>query len=199
MAIFAGWFIFASIQAVLSGFPVPHLSDKDALGILITECLAFPVALAVLWMRGWRRRDLGIHPTWLYSFVGILLFGGSLLFDQIVWELLGHMIGGREFLDQFAQAISISLPIAFLLSIFNGVFEEFFLCRYLIEAFSKFGPAIALGISSFVRIMYHLYQGPLGAVLVLGFGLVVTSFYWRFRQVWPVMVAHMLTDFFALA
>jgi uncharacterized protein len=198
VAIFAGWFIYSSIQAVLSGFPVPHLSDKEALEILLTECLAFPVALSILWVRGWRLHDLGIHATWVYSFVGVLLFGGSILFNQIVWELLGHMIGGREFLDQFAQAISVTFPVALLVSIVNGVFEEFFLCRYLVEAFAKFGPAIALGVSSFVRIMYHLYQGPLGAVLVLGFGLVVTLFYWRFRQVWPVMFAHILTDLFAL-
>jgi membrane protease YdiL (CAAX protease family) len=46
--------------------------------------------------------------------------------------------------------------------------------------------------------MYHLYQGPLGAILVLGFGVVVSLFYWRFRQVWPVMVAHMLADAAAL-
>jgi uncharacterized protein len=194
VAIFAGWFIYSSVQAVLTGFPVPHISDKDALGILLTECLAFPVALSVLWARGWRLRDFGVRPTWLYSFAGILLFGFAVLLNAALWELLGHLIGGREFLQQFSQAISLSFPVALLVSVVNGVFEEFFLCRYLVEAFAKFGPAIALGVSALVRIMYHLYQGPLGAILVLGFGIVVSVFYWRFRQVWPVMFAHMLAD-----
>lgn len=194
VAIFAGWFIYSSVQAVLSGFPIPHLSDKEALALLLSECFAFPVAFAVLWVRGWRLKDLGIQVTWLHSFVGLLLFGGAILLNIALWELLGHTIGGREFLTQFSQAISVSFPIALLLSVANGFFEEFFLCRYLVEAFTKFGPAIALGVSALVRVMYHLYQGPLGAILVLGFGIVVTLFYWRFRQVWPVMFAHMLAD-----
>jgi len=198
VAIFAGWFIVASVQAVLAGFPIPHLSDREALGLLLTESLAFPVAFAVLWWRGWRVKDLGIHITGLNTFIGLLLFGGTLLVNIALWELLGHAVGGREFLDQFSQAISISFPLSLLLSVANGAFEEFFLCRYLVEAFTKFGPAIALGISALVRVMYHLYQGPLGAILVLGFGIVVSLFYWRFRQVWPVMVAHMLADAAAL-
>lgn len=197
VAIFSGWFIYSSLQAVLSGFPIPHLTDKEALGILLTECFAFPVAYAVLWARGWRFKDLGIQVTWLHSFAGLLLFGGAILLNMVLWELLGHAIGGREFLQQFSLSISVSFPVALLLSAVNGFFEEFFLCRYLVEAFAKFGPAVALGVSALVRVMYHLYQGPLGAILVLGFGIVVTLFYWRFRQVWPVMFAHMLADFAA--
>jgi len=199
VAIFAGLFIYSSVQAVLSGFPIPHLSDEEALGLVLSECLAFPVAFAVLWARGWRFKDLGIQVTWLHSFAGLLLFGGTVLLNDALWELLGHAIGGREFLIQFSQAASVSFPVALLLSVINGIFEEFFLCRYLVEAFAKFGPAVALGVSSLVRVMYHLYQGPLGAILVLGFGIVVTLFYWRFRHVWPVMFAHMLADLAALA
>lgn len=199
VAIFAGLFIYSSVQAVLSDFPIPHLSDEEALGLVLSECLAFPVAFAVLWARGWRFKNLGIQVTWLHSFVGLLLFGGAVLFKDVLWGLLGHTIGGREFLKQFSQAVTVSFPVALLVSVTNGFFEEFFLCRYLVEAFTKFGPAIALGVSALVRIMYHLYQGPLGAILVLGFGIVVTLFYWRFRQVWPVMFAHMLADLAALA
>lgn len=198
VAIFAGWFIFSSVHAVLSGFPIPHLSDREALGLLLSECIAFPIAFAVLWVRGWRLKDLGIQVTWLNSFVGLLLFGGTFLLNVALLELLGHAVGGREFLREFSQAISVSFPVAFLLSVANGFFEEFFLCRYLVEAFTKFGPALAIGASALVRVMYHLYQGPLGAILVLAFGLVVTLFYWRFRRVWPAMLAHMLADLEAL-
>ncbi len=197
VAIFAGWFMYSSVAAVLSGFPVPHLTDKDAIGIVLTECLAFPVALAVLWSRGWRPKDLAIHVTWLHSFVGVLLFGGTILINLVVWELLSKLVGGADFLKQFLHAISLSFPVALLVSIINGAFEEFFLCRYLVEAFARFGYPIALGVSAFVRVMYHLYQGPLGAITVLAFGIAVSAFYWRFRQVWPVMLAHMLADFFA--
>lgn len=199
VAIFAGWFIYGSLQAIFAGFPVPHLTDQDALALVILEYVAFPAAFAVLWRRGWRLKDLGIQLSWTNSFVGLLLVGATYLFNAMLWDLMGRLIGGREFLIQFMHAISISLPVALLLSIVNGAFEEFFLCRYLIEAFSRFGPAVAIGISSLIRMSYHLYQGPLGAILVLGFGIVVSIFYWRSRQVWPVMLAHMLTDLMALS
>lgn len=197
--VFSGWFVLASIQAVIEGFPIPQISDKEALSVVIVECLAFPAALAFLWGQGWRAKDLGIDITWLNSFAGVLLFGFSILVNLILWEAIGHLVGGKEFLKQFSQAISVSLPLVLLLSVLNGIFEEFFLCRYLVEAFAKYGPAVAVGVSAFVRIMYHLYQGPLGAVLVLAFGIVVTAFYWRFRQVWPSMLAHILADVAALA
>lgn len=199
VAIFAGWFIYGSLRAIFAGFPVPHLNDQDALALVTLECIAFSVAFAVLWKRGWRRKDLGIQLSWTNAFAGLLLVGATYLFNVALWELLGRLVGGREFLMQFAHAISLSLPVALLLSIVNGAFEEFFLCRYLVEAFARFGPAAAIGISSLIRMSYHLYQGPLGAILVLGFGVIVSLFYWRTRQVWPVMLAHMLTDLMALS
>ena len=42
--------------------------------------------------------------------------------------------------------------------------------------------------------LYHLYQGPLGAVWVLGFGLVMSLYYVRTRKLFPVVIAHVLAD-----
>lgn len=53
---------------------------------------------------------------------------------------------------------------------------------------------VALGVTLLVRLMYHLYQGPIGAVWILGFGLVFGLFYLRFNSLWPVALAHMLWD-----
>lgn len=198
VAIFAGWFIFSSVQAVLADFPVPRLSDKDALVLIVLECLTFPVAMSVLWVRGWRRRDFGIQISWVSSFAGVLLFCGAVIVEIALADVFAHFFGGREFLDEFARAVSLSIPMAILVSIVNGCFEEFFLCRYLVEAFARFGPQVALGVSALIRVMYHLYQGPLGAALVMVVGVVFSLFYWRFRQIWPVMVAHMMVDVVAL-
>jgi membrane protease YdiL (CAAX protease family) len=198
VAIFAGWFIVASVRAVVAGFPVPHLSDQEALSIVLIECVASPVALAVLYFRGWRLKDGAVRITWFYSFVGLLLFGIAYFAEDFLYEVLSPDIGGGDFLVAFRQSITLSPVVALVTSVVNGVFEEFFLCRYLVEAFSRFGLPMALGVSALVRVAYHLYQGPLGALLVLGFGILVTVFYWRYRQVWPVMFAHILTDLLAL-
>lgn len=198
-AIFSGWFIFLSIQAVLSGFPTPRLSDHDALGLVLLEGLMFAAAVSILVARGWRTQDFLFRVTWLASFAGVLLFGALLIAHFAVWELLGSLLGGRDVLAEFARATTLSLPVALLLSVVNGAFEEFFLTRYLIEALAGAGASIALGVSALIRITYHLYQGPTGAVSILAIGLVLTSFYWRFREIWPVMLAHMIADLAALA
>jgi hypothetical protein len=37
VAIFSGWFVLGSINAVLTGFPAPSLSDRDAIAIVAIE------------------------------------------------------------------------------------------------------------------------------------------------------------------
>lgn len=196
--IFAGWFIVGSVQAVLLGFPAVSLSDADALGIILIESILFLIAFAVLKSRGCKLADFSFGISWRMTFAGAILCGIAIVTSLLIWQLLGRFVGGKEFLDQFADAIAVSLPVAVLLSVINGAYEEFFLCRYLIDGLARFGASIALGVSALIRVTYHLYQGPMGAILVLGFALVVTIYYWRTRALWPVMFAHITLDLIAL-
>ena len=198
VAIFAGWFIYSSFQAVVAGFPAPTMGEGSALGLVLLEGMAFLAAAGVLYARGWKVQDFFFRLSWLRTFAGLLLFGAALLVHFAVWELLGGLVAARSFVAEFAQSVSLTLPVALLVSVVNGAYEEFFLTRYLISALSASGAAIAIGVSALVRLMYHLYQGPVGALSVVGFGLVVSVFYWRYREIWPVMFAHMFADFVAL-
>jgi membrane protease YdiL (CAAX protease family) len=42
--------------------------------------------------------------------------------------------------------------------------------------------------------LYHIYQGPVGALSVLVFGLVLSLFYLRTGRLFPVVVAHVIAD-----
>jgi membrane protease YdiL (CAAX protease family) len=193
-----GLFIHNSLQAVSAGFPVPGLTDPAAVSLILTECAAFVLAAAVLRARAWKLADFNLEIGWLHSFLGILVYGASLLVDAAVWDAFGNDAASVEMLRDFAGAIHLSLPVALAVSIVNGAFEEFFLTGYLLKACQRLGGPGAIGISGLIRLSYHLYQGPLGAITALGFGICVTAFYWRYRQLWPVMIAHMTADFFAL-
>ena len=57
----------------------------------------------------------------------------------------------------------------------------------------------AVGVSLLVRVLYHLYQGPMGAISVLGFGLILSLYYVRTQRLWPIVVAHILADVLAFA
>ena len=54
VAMFAGWFIYSSVQAVLVGFPVPTFDDAGLLSLVILETFMFALAWGFLRVRGWR-------------------------------------------------------------------------------------------------------------------------------------------------
>jgi membrane protease YdiL (CAAX protease family) len=58
----------------------------------------------------------------------------------------------------------------------------------------RFGASIAIGVPVLVRALCHLYQGPLGTMSVIGAGVVLGAYYWRKRQLWPVVFAHIFAD-----
>lgn len=80
------------------------------------------------------------------------------------------------------------------LGIVNGTHEEVFLLALLLRGLRRYGLPVALGISLLVRLSYHLYQGPLGAVYVTMFGLVLSLYYVASGKLFPVVIAHALWD-----
>jgi len=197
--IFAGWFSYASIQAVLAGFPPPQFEDTGLVLLLVFEMAAFAIAWTLLRVRGWRLAHFNIDPSWGGLLVGALLFGFSLIIDAALWELFAKHSAARAIIEDIARTKTATPIVVLLVSIVNGTFEEFFLTGYLLKALRPAGASAALGVSAFVRMTYHLYQGPLGALTVMAFGLLITVFYWRYRTLWPVICAHIFADIVALA
>ena len=94
----------------------------------------------------------------------------------------------------------LSMQLVFLASTVNGIFEEVFVAGYIITALRDVrGLWVAINVSTVVRVLYHLYQGPLGLVTVVPIGLLYGFVYARSRQLWPLIVAHVLIDIIALS
>jgi membrane protease YdiL (CAAX protease family) len=96
------------------------------------------------------------------------------------------------------RAGSMSLPIIIMVSIVNGTFEELMEVGYVFKATEKYGMWAAVIISVLIRTALHIPFGvvAMGSVAVIGgiFALV----YLKWRQLWPLIVAHILADLFAL-
>ncbi|MFZ6653910.1 CPBP family intramembrane glutamic endopeptidase [Undibacterium sp. TJN19] len=193
-----GLFILASLQAVALGFPAGGaFNDHVLLSMAYTECVLATVALVVLRIRGYTLASLWPVPDLRGSGIGILLLAASYLGLSIVYPLLPV----NSMVEQpIATIVSQSHPSfigILLISIINGWYEETFLLAYLVRGLDRLGASTAIGISALVRLMYHLYQGPVGAVSVLVFGIIISTYYWRSRNLWPAVFAHMLADFVA--
>lgn len=89
---------------------------------------------------------------------------------------------------------TLSLGVVIAVAVVNATFEEVFLLGFLVRGLRGFGLNVAIGASLLVRLAYHLYQGPLGAVSVLAFGIVLTLYFASTNKLWPPVLCHMLGD-----
>jgi membrane protease YdiL (CAAX protease family) len=88
----------------------------------------------------------------------------------------------------------VTVPVVVVMAMVNGAFEEVFLLGFLVRGLRGFGLSVPVGVMLLVRVLYHLYQGPVGMVWVLGIGLVFGLYFIRTNRLWPPVFAHVLWD-----
>jgi membrane protease YdiL (CAAX protease family) len=88
----------------------------------------------------------------------------------------------------------IALPIIIISSIIMGIFEELMEVGYIIKVTEKYGMWSAVFISALIRTVIHAYQGAAGMACVFVIGVTFGLVYWKLRQLWPLIVAHILID-----
>jgi membrane protease YdiL (CAAX protease family) len=92
------------------------------------------------------------------------------------------------------------MQLVFLTSTVNGIFEELFVAGYIIIVLAATrGTWVAINVSTVVRLLYHLYQGPVGVITIVPMGLLYGYVYARTRQLWPLIFAHVLIDIVGLS
>jgi membrane protease YdiL (CAAX protease family) len=179
---------------MLAGFPTRPFNDAAFAGVVLEELILGGVALAYLRLRGHELAALVPRPTALGSLVGIGLYALTALIFWAAYWFAGAPEPSAEPIEKMIAAGSVSLPWILGGSIVNGLFEEVFLTGYLLRALMPYGASVAIGVPVLVRAVSHLYQGPLGTISVIGVGVVFGAYYWRKRQLWPVVFAHIFAD-----
>lgn len=200
-AIFAGWFIFVATTIVFAGFPRGDgsgFSTSRAISLVVFEAVAFCIAAVVLRWRGWQLRHFLFSVRWRDVLSALALLLIVELVDFVIWSVMGRRLDDGSIVQEIVQPGGVSFAVALLVSMVNGTFEEFFLCRYLIERFETSGAAFAVTLSALIRMLYHTYQGPYGTLSILAFGLIFGAYYRRTRSLGAVVVAHALADLLAL-
>jgi len=94
--------------------------------------------------------------------------------------------------------IGLTVPVIFVVSVINPFFEEALESGYIIHSLQRYGLWPAVLASGAFRGLLHLYQGFNGALSIFVLGVVFGLVYWRWRQLWPLIVAHFLCDFIGL-
>lgn len=197
--------VFASILTIstLEGNRAPAFSNAELFAAVIFEVIQLGFLAWFLRIRGWTLEKFGLAFSWSGTVAGLALltvtYGlmlGVQYLAQAVFQFDTQAAIARA--PQFDEELGMQL--VFLLSVVNGIAEELFVAGYIITAITpRRGMWTAINVSVVVRLLYHLYQGPIGVLTVVPMGLLYGYLYSRTRQLWPLIVAHVLLDLVILA
>ncbi len=188
-----GLFILLSLQAMLSGFPDSPFSESGMGWGLGCELVLATAALAFLHARGFDIASLAPQPTMKGSLIGLGLFFGAWLLGAVVtWPF--EAAQGSQPIDRMVAESRLSMPVVIAFALVNATFEEVFFMGVLVRGLRSHGLSVAIGFPLLVRVLCHLYQGPMGVVWVMAYGLLVSVVYVRRPVLWPLVLSHILWD-----
>ena len=174
------------------------ISDRHVLPDLGLDILYLGVILWIGRVRGWSIATFGWRISWKGTAGGILLFIAATMVKLIVGVSL--VLSSSVFNSPRAglSVAGLTVPVIILLAIINPLFEEVLEAGYFIHSLQRFGMWPAVLASSVFRGLLHLYQGLGGAASIFAGGVLFGLVYWRWRQLWPLFIAHSLDDLLGL-
>lgn len=168
-------------------------------GRLVNCAIQLAILVLIAWVgriRGWSIRQLGLHPSWRLTAMGVLLFPAMVIIPLTVSTGI-HKLASTPLSHTHGVAPGLSLVAILATSIINPLFEETLVCGYIIQRLAKKGVVVAVTFSACVRFLCHTYLG-LSSVGPLVVGFMFGYIFWRYRELWPLIVAHGLIDLLAL-
>lgn len=193
-----GYFMLGSVLSLLFPYPSAPINESHLRFLLVYESVVLLILWRFLSLRGWGFRQLGLTLRISDLVLGIALVAGYYMVYVALWFGFSPFLqGGGQVNDLVAQNLQLSSVLG--VSLLNPIFEEVFVCGYVITALKdKRGLFFAVNASIAIRLVYHLYQGAFGVISIIPLGLIFAYWYARTGRLWPVIVAHAVMDFVGL-
>lgn len=202
-----GFFFLGAFVTVLTKAGAGEAGNAGAytadhlIQVIVYELPVGAALFAFLRLRGWSLERLGVRFSATETLVGfgLAFFAEIACYVPLIAVALAFPASMEAMSASQATPAGFGLLTVIALSIVNPVFEETFVCGYVITVLkARSDASTAVTISTAIRLLYHLYQGPLAFFGIVPFGLVVSWWYARSGRLWPVIVAHGIGDFIAL-
>lgn len=178
-------------------------NDAVLIGIVVFELVQAAFLVWFLHVRGWTLEKVGLRITWRGTGMGWLLLLGTYVLAMVAQHLASLALPAQMQAGVEQYPVSdpnVNMQLVFIASTVNGMFEEMFVAGYIITALREArGVWTAINVSTVVRLLYHLYQGPVGVVTIVPMGILYGFVYARTRQLWPLIFAHVLIDIIGLS
>ncbi len=185
--------LVSQIRAIAHSHPI-LMSDRTVLHASGLDLLCLCIILWIGRIRGWSIATFGWRISWKGTAAGILLFIPATMVNILVSIALAGINAPRAGIT----VTRLAVPVIILLVVINPFFEEVLEAGYLIHSLRRYGMWPAVLASGLFRGLLHSYQGFGGVAVMFASGMVFALVYWRWRQLWPLVVAHALQDFIGL-
>jgi membrane protease YdiL (CAAX protease family) len=203
-----GLTLLSNLQLVLDPAIVdqlPAFSNEILVSNLVYELFVLLWLSAFMKARGWTLERLGFSISLRDTAVGLLLavilFCAIWVIEQALGSAAPAMLESARRFDKVSGELDLWAVIA--ASVVDAVFEELFVCAYVISALKeKKRAAFALNVSIALRVGCHMYQGVYGVLIGGAWGLVFGYWYLKSGRIWPLLVAHaalLLTELLTLS
>jgi membrane protease YdiL (CAAX protease family) len=193
-----GPFALLSLQEMVLREQVILFDDRRLYTIATIELICGTIAVLFLRARGWTLSDLGFRISMPLTMGGMVLFIGTNITLVGLHEGFRGLTGSDPGLATTPVAKASWLAVLLILAI-DPLYEETFEVAYNLRATESHGAAFGITLSAAIRFVCHLYQGPISAITILPLGLIFAAVYWKWRRVWPLIVAHGVASYFGLA
>ncbi len=181
----------------------------DSVGLIARSIGVAVPLLYIMWRSGDGLAHFGltrIRP--LHLLAGIGLFAFAYVLHYFTWTLIWLIPGSAESAVHWSSVMQgyFSPPktideftLLAALSAANGFAEELVICGYMMARLPVLlgGTGRAVGVTALVFASYHIYQGPVAALLILLVTCVWLAVYAGARVLWPFAIGHALQDFLA--
>jgi membrane protease YdiL (CAAX protease family) len=212
LGVMLGPFAYSAIHFALQGH-IADFIDKlvNTRGLLrntAEESGLLAVFFFYLRWRGWRPADFNIRIDAIGTFLAVplLIAAGmanlvtSATLQVAVAAMAPHPNGIVASLIANSPKIvphhvDISWVAILVGSSVNAYLEELVFMGYAFQQFAaKRSPLFALLAMVFLRMLLHTYKGPVGMLGIGAFSFVYGLAYLNLRRLWPLILAHNLTD-----
>jgi membrane protease YdiL (CAAX protease family) len=196
-----GMLIAASIGAALHHAEAAPHTDQSLIRLAGYESVLIVLLGFFLAARGWTLERIGLTSRLSDTGFGLALFATAYCINIAVWSTVVALAPqiAKDAAATVVVSQGISQSAALLVAFVNPVFEEVFVCGYVIAALKRDGdPWLAINVSVAIRLSYHLYQGALGVISVIPMGLLFAYWFARTGRLWPLIIAHTVFDLIAL-
>ncbi len=196
-----GFFTYAAVAHFLVSPGRIVQNDSSFWGLLVYETIALTVLVIFLRIRNYDFASLGLQFRWSDLLIAIGLYLACYALYIPSWIIYSHVFPDSAHQLAFtasARSQITLLPIV-LVSILNPIYEELLVLGYVMQKLrSNKYIYLGLAVSIFIRVAYHVYQGPMALIFIFPVGLVFGVWYFYQERLWPVILVHMAMDFLGL-